>query len=420
MTGTVVTASAVANFQLDLKVVPPVTATFAANAGFTFSAPTGLSNGALFSVTAPSGIMGAKPFSPQPLFWLPADTSGNPSPLGRITTLLGSPVNSGQLTFSATGGPNGQGCYQSTVATGAAGVWNWVLGYDITQWSGWKAADPFGGNNGYYINDYGQKMYSYHRTSRTFPHLDGNSLGFNTKRKRVWTTTPVATTGAPQAAPEMYNPPSDQRFATDGTGGSPDYPSGGGNNQGANTTAAVASAENIVNTWYAEEEIFSSNSSATALDANYNWRVPAAPVQGPFAHGSMYNYPVVTYATISCQFLNASCAQTLAGNQRGTMTRFYTFHYVIDGTAGSHTAAPAGAQIFYAEAYDDDSLCRCVATNSATWGAETDFQPQIPTEWNTAASSDTGMFSAYNFPVGWWLYLVNAQGVATQVGKRIA
>ena len=59
----------------------------------------------------------------------------------------------------------------SQIATGASGVWNWALGIDINQWSGWAAADPFGGGNGYYLNDYGTWAYIYHRTLHTFGHL---------------------------------------------------------------------------------------------------------------------------------------------------------------------------------------------------------------------------------------------------------
>lgn len=414
------TPNAVSNFMLDLASAP-LASNWVVNPGFAISAPNGMANDAVFSVTAPQGVMGKKPIDPRPLFWLPANTSGAPSPLGRITSILGNPLWDGvSLTYAPTGGPNGQGCYASTVATGASGVWAWVLGIDFTQWSGWRAADPFGGNNGYYINDYGQRVYNYHRTLHTFPHLDGNQLGWNTKAGRGWTTNPIATSGAGEAPPDFYICTSNQRVAVEGVSGSPDFPSGGGANQGPATSAAVTAVENMTNLWYAEEMLWTTNSSSTAFDANFNWRVPACPVKGPFANGSMYNYPVVTYQTIQFQMLNAASAQVLAGNQRGTETRFYSLHYEIDGTAGAHTAAPAGAQVKYAEAYTDDSQCRGMATNSAIWGQETDFQPQIPKTWNSTASGDNGSFSAYNFPVGWYFYLVNAQGVATQVGQRIA
>lgn len=412
------TPNAVSNFMLDL-VSPPTTSNWVANPGFTIASPDGMSDGSKFTVTAPSGILGVKPFAPEPVLWCPARASGNPSSLCRIPAFLGNPLSAGGLAFSATGGPHGDGCYASTVATGAAGVWDWAQGVDLTQWPGWRAADPFGGNNGYYINDYGQKTYSFHRTLHTFPHLDESPDGFNTKPTRGWTTNPIGVTGAPQAQPDFYIATSNQRFSVEGTGGSPDYPSGGGANQGPATSAAVIAAENMVNIWYAEEMVFTSNSSSTARDANFNWRVPACPVKGPFANGSMYNYPVTTYATISFQLLNAACAQTLAGNQRGTMTRFFPMHYVIDGTAGGHTPAPAGAQVKYADVYYDDSLCAGIATNSAVWGAETDFQPQIPVAWTSSPSGDSAVFSAYNCPVGWYLWMRNAQGTVVQAGRRI-
>ena len=389
---------------------------FTPASGFSISSPSGVSNGSVFTVSGSPGSFGTKPYSAQPLLWIPFDTSATPSSLGRITSLItSSPLGGGTFSFQSSGGPGGSGCYASTIATGASGVWNWAQGIDLPQWSGWAAADPFGGNNGYFCNDYGAWTYIYHRTYHTFSHLDENTNGYNTKNVRLWSTTPLNTVNAAQAAPEWYNPPSDQIFAVDGiTQPLPgDYPSGGGAGQGAVTTAAVTSAENIVNTWYAEEMLFTSNSNTSTADANFQWRVPSAPTQGPFTNGSMYSFPTTTYHTIGFQYLNSAVAQTLGGNPRGTVIRIYPMHYIIDGS-GSHTPAPSGAQVLYGQVYTDDSACRGVATNSATWGTETDMQPQIPTAWSDTSCS----FSAYNFPIGWYLYIVNSSNVATKVGQR--
>lgn len=397
---------------------------FTPASGFTISSPSGVSNGSIVTVNASSGTpFGTKPYAAAPLLWAPFDTSGNPSSLGRITSFQSStPLNSGTFTYQSTGGPV-SGCMASQIATGASGVWNWALGIDINQWSGWAAADPFGGGNGYYLNDYGTWAYIYHRTLHTFGHLDESAslsyngiAGYNVKNVRLWSTTPIATVNAAQATPEWYNPTSSQIFAVDGlTQPLPgDYPSGGGAGQGAVTTSAVVSAENIQNTWYAEEMLFTSNSNTSNADANFQWRVPAAPTQGPFTYGSMYSFPTTTYHTIGFQFLNAAVAQTLAGNQRGTVTRIYPMHYIIDGTSGSHTAAPAGAQVLYADVYADDSPCRIMATNSATWGSETDFQIQIPTAWAGSSVS----FSTHQLPLNWYVYIVNSSNVATYVGQR--
>lgn len=405
---------------------------------FSVSAPSGVANGSIITVNGPSGSFGTKPFVDPlhagPLLWCPFDTSGSPSPLGRVTSLpTAGPAGSGTFTWQSTGGPNGRGCFASTVTTGAAGVWNWAQGFYMSQWSGWAAADPYGGNNGYYGNDFGVSIYTYRKIKKNFAHLDFNASlsyngvgGFNLKNWRMWSTLPIGSTNSPSLAyPDIYMGQSDQRLLVEGTTVNvtptaiQDYTSGGGAGQGQITTNAVVSADGIANQWYAEEVMTTSNSSNTKADANYMWRTPVAPVQGPFLNGSMFQFPTTTYALIGYQYLNAGQGQTLAGNLRGTMTLIFPMHFVMDGTGGSsgHTPLPAGLQLLYAQVYCDDSLCRIVATNSSTWGNETaDPQIQIPVTWNDISIS----FSSYDIPIGWWIYVVNSSNVAKLVGQRIA
>lgn len=304
----------------------------------------------------------------------------------------------------------------------------------MSQWSGWAAADPFGGGNGYFANDFGQSIYVYRRFKKNFAHLDFNATlsyngigNYNLKNFRIWSTTPIgSSTPSALAQPDIYMGQSDQILLVEGTTVSvtppafQDYPSGGGSGQGAQTTSAVVSADGIANTWFAEEMMTTSNSNNSTADANYMWRCPSAAVQGPFTYGSMYQFPTTTYHLIGYQYLNSTQGQTLAGNLRGTMTLIYPMHYVMDGTGGAsgHTPLPAGLQLFYADIYTDDSLCRIMATNSPTWGSETDFQVQIPTVWAQGGTVTSVSFSAFNLPIGWYVYVVNSSNSATYVGRR--
>lgn len=300
----------------------------------------------------------------------------------------------------------------------------------MSQWSGWAAADPFAGGNGYYANDFGQSIYVYRRISKNFAHLDFNAAlsyngigSYNLKNFRIWTTSPIGSaTPTALAQPDIYMGQSDQILLVEGTTVNvtppsfQDYPSGGGSGQGQLTVNAVVSADGISNRWFAEELMTTSNSSNTVADANFMWRTPTAAVQGPFTNGSMYQFPTLTYHQIGYQYLNSTQGQTLAGNLRGTMSLIFPMHYVMDGTGGGsgHTPLPARLQLLYSQVYCDDSLCRIVATNSATWGSETDFQIQIPTAW----ANNSVSFSAYNCPVSWYVYVVNSSNSATYVGQR--
>ena len=403
---------------------------FTPASGFTISSPSGIANGSIVTVNANSGTpFGTKPFAVKPLLWAPFDTSASPSSLGRITTFLGNPVGGigTVLNYQSSGGPTaGVGCLASTVTDGTSGVWDWAQGIDLQQWAGWAAADPFGGNNGYFANDLGQSIYTWRRVNHNFGHLDTTAAqsfngigGYNTKNLRYWSQT--AGQGSAQATPDLYCPPSDQIFdvefpTTLSTPPFQDYPSGGGSGQGAVTTAATLAAENQTNVWYAEELMTTSNSTNANYDANFLWRVPASPTQGPFTYGSIYQFPTTTYHAIGWQLVNSSSGngQTLAGNLRGTMARIFPIHFVIDGTNPGHTSAPAGCQYFWSQVYCDDSPCRVMATNNATWGSETDFQIQIPTAWTGSSVS----FSTYDLPLNWYLYVVNSSNSATQVGQR--
>ena len=310
-------------------------------------------------------------------------------------------------------------------------LWDWAQGVYLTQQSNWASLDPFGGNNGYFANDFGQWMYTYRRINKNFAHLDYtaslsyNGIGsYNLKNWRCWSMNPIGSQSTMLADPDIYMGQSNQTLLVEGTPVSvtppsyQDYPSGGGAGQGDVTINSVVSADGIANSWFAEEIITTSNSSNTVADANWMWRCPAASVQGPFQYGSMYQFPTLTYHQIGYQFLNSTQGQTLGGNLRGTMTLIFPMHYVMDGSGGvtGHTPLPANLQLFYAQVYQDDSACRIMATNNATWGSESDFQIQIPTAWANGSVT----FSAYNLPVGWYVYIVDSTNTAHYAGQRIS
>lgn len=400
---------------------------FTPNSGFTISSPSGVSNGSIVTVNANSGTpFGTKPFAATPLFWCPADTSATPSSLGRITTLQAAAMS--MFTWQSSGGPTGLGCFAGTPSTNTV-VNNWAIAIDLPQWSGWAAADPFGGGNGYWANDFGQSIYMFHREWRNFGHLDANAANsyngignYNTKNWRFWPTTPFGSTGTVTLSNtgDMFLAVDDQTFQVENIsntwGLGTDYPSGGGAGFGPLTQTAVYATENAMNgNWLADEKLTTSNSNATNADANFIWRVPGGGSPGPFPLGSMYGFPVTTYHTIGWQFLNSSVGQTLAGNLRGSQSRLFAFQFVVEGNDGSgRPSAPVGTFPMMSQMYVDDSPCRAVATNSATWGNETDLQPQPPTAWSGSSVS----LSAYNFPLNWYLYIVNSSNSATQVGQR--
>lgn len=401
---------------------------FTPDSGFTISSPSGVSNGSIVTVNANSGTpFGTKPFDPRPLFWLPADTSATPSSLGRITVLQAALLS--MFSWQSTGGPTGLGCFAGTPSTNTVPN-NWTLGIDLPQWSGWAGADPHGGNVGYWANDFGVSIYTFHRELRNFGHLDENGsqsyngiANYNTKNIRFWPTNPLNSTGVTSLSNigDMYLPPDNQIFdvenITNSWGLGTDFPSGGGSQPwGAECTTAVIAAENAMNgSWLADEKMLTSNSNASTADANVMWRVPASPTPGPFALGSMYNFPVTTYHTIGWQFLNSSVGQTLNSNLRGTLTRLFIYQFVVEGNDGSgRPSAPVGTFPSVCQIYADDSPCRAVVTNSATWGSEADLQPQPPTAWSGSSVS----FSTYNIPLNWYLYIVNSSNSATRVGQR--
>lgn len=403
---------------------------FTPDPGFSISSPSGVSNGSIITIGANSGTpFGTKPFGVNPLLWVPCDTDGNPHPtLSRITSLQSFLMS--QMTWQSTGGPTGAGCYKGDTSTNTIPN-NWAIGIDVAQWSGWAAADPFGGNNGYWLNDYGVSTYWYRREKRNFGHLDQsatlsyNGVGnYNTKNARVWPVTPksaVGSAGTLSNVGDFYLPPSDQIFEVENIsntwGLGTDFPSGGGSQDWAGECiAACVSAENVMNgAWCADEKLFTTNSTSSAADANVMWRVPSAPTQGPFPLGSIFNFPVTTYHTIGWQMLNASIAQTVAGHARGTLSRAYAYQFVVEGNDGSgRPSAPVGAFPMVSNIYFDDSPCRVIATNSPTWGSETDLQPQPPTAWIGNSVS----VSAYNIPLNWYIYVVNSSNVSTRVGRR--
>lgn len=426
-----------------LTTSPVGSSSFNPSSGYTISTPSGAGNYSTITVTGPGGF-GLKPFSAKPLLWAPGDTTVGayaPHPtLSRITTFQGAPVGGG-LTYSPTGGPNGNGCFTGSgnpsSGIDGSGVLTWAQGIDYAQWSGWGAADPYGGGNGVYMNDYGHVAYLYRKVWRNFGHLDQNATlsyngkgSYNFKLFRQWRVNPIGGVGVPidgTNPADVYFPENDQIFTVEYTPVSvtppsfQDYPSGGGSQDwSGETVAAVVSFSNIQNTWYPEEMILRSNSSASVADANFNWRVPSAPVQGPFAGGSAYNFPLMTYHQIGQQFNNGSAnsAQTLAGNVRGTWSRAYPMHWIIDSSAGSGhaSAAPAGSYVQCADVYYDDSAFRIVATNSNVWLAETTgFEIQIPITWTDTQVS----FAAHNIAIGMYLWVYNdATKTAYLVGQR--
>ena len=405
-------------------------ATFAPASGVSISAPSGASNGSSITLTGPTS-WGSKPYAAEALLWVPGDTSGNPSSLGRITSLLSALLG---MTWQSSGGPTGAGCYAGTPSTNTAPN-SWGIGIDLPQWSGWAAADPHGGGNGYYFNDFGASTYIFHREWRNFGHLDSNSAlsyngigNYNAKNVRIFPTSPLNSvgTGTNSNAGDMFIPTNDQTFQveniTNTWGLGTDFPSGGGSQDwGQECVNATVAAENAMNgSWLADEKLFTSNSNATAGDANVMWRVPASPTPGPFPLGSIYGFPVTTYHEIGWQFLNSSVGQTLAGNLRGTQSRLFA-QYVVEGNDGSgRPSAPVGSYNKVAQLYIDDSACRVVATNSSTWGSETDLQPQPPTAWTLGGSNTTISVSAYDLPVGWYLWVVDSTNAAHYAGQRTA
>lgn len=340
------------------------------------------SDGESFTIVKSGGGFGSKPNDAKPLLWMPLSDSDTPSALGRIQsarTLEG-------LSFSATGGADGNGCLASPLTDG--------VGSDVFTL---RVDSDESGASGNDWNGYGQKIFIHRKTKKTFGHYTASS-GRNVKNFRMWGKDP---SGGGIRLPDVYFATSNGRIGLEGLPNAPylDYTMG---------SEVAEQADGIADEWFEEEWLVRTNSEATstgsAPDADLRWAVNGGDyVLGP--------WPEVTWDTWHLRFRNAS-----GDSNDGRMRILFPVHYVVEGGDG-WTPLPAGNQFWADDVYVDDSWCRVVIGDSATYSSCTKREPQPPSAWADGSITITVNKGAFDSLSGKHLFVVDNDDNVFYVGS---
>jgi len=332
---------------------------------------TGSLVGSTLTIGRGAGGFGTKANAATPLLYMPLATSVAPSALGRVTssrTLEG-------LTFSATGGADGNGCLTGTGVNGA-GDNVWTVRLESDDWAGYT----------YDWNSYDQKIFISRLVKKNFGDLSGTTAAYNVKDVRFWGRS----AGGLIQAPSTYFSPSLGRFGTENLPNSPyfDY---------VMNETVRANAGSIQNRWYREEIVIKVNSAATntgpTTDQEYKWSVDGG--------NYILKSPYTTYDTFYLRWKNAS-----GDVNDGRLRTMFPVHKVVDSGTGSRPVAPVGSVYQVDDLYVDDSWCRVVAGDSSTYASCTDRWPLPVIAWsdtsvtvNTASTPYKNVFVVPNTDV---------------------
>lgn len=363
----------------------------------------GFVDGATITITDLSSRFGSKPHDPKPLFWLPCDTDNVPSSLGRITSATiantGTPADGNSryegLTYSSTGGVDGGG---KLLGNSADGLQTTTDSFDIRiHCDEWTGSD-------YVWNDYNERQYIFRKCYKNFGHYDtdgtANPDGYhrNIKEVRMWPRNP-STGGALSGETNYYVSASNGAVGVEYTATQPyqNWRLGYGVDQLGWRTAM----DSYANQWYTDEVAFLTNDvdqthvESVYPDAKALWRTcGGVPGQTQTVNNGDWwaDWPNYTWMWNHLKWAESG----------GSSTRIMIVQYVIE--KGNPVTNPdrwplqAGEHMDYDDVYVDDSWCRVMIGDSATYNSHTMREVQIPVTWNAGqitAILRKGQFEGY-------------------------
>lgn len=400
-----------------------------------------------FTLTGPGGF-GTKPNAAAPLLWMPFKTSATPSSLGRVTSAR----PAGQFTYSGSGGADGNGCYSGSASDGVTDQF-YTVRLDSDSW----------GSSTYDWNTYDQKIFISRRVNKSFGDLSGL---YNVKDTRWWGRNGSTADAGVLQAPSTYFSRSLGRFGQENLPDSPyiDYSMD-------NTVRGTGCAPSA--RWYDEEILTKTNSAANNVgltpDTLYKWAADGGDyiLKPPYTSydtfylrwhnaandandgklramfavhmgvdAGQYNITgsisgtVLTITNDGGNLIAVGSGVKGAGVTNGTTVTSFgtgtggvgTYNLSQSSSVASSTlttairpAIPYGGTYNLDDLYVDDSWCRIVLGDSATYTSCTSRRLMPPSAWADGSVSGTWQFGGMNY-VGKHLFVVPNTDVPIYAG----